>query len=121
MRFESLLTALMLFAWLVGCATGPVPSRLARLYPLGQPPPPDNVEIRFVRALPIKDLASRYPERAIESEGTLDTSLATEFYAYDSSRPMGMGAGLHVNRSCDYVLVDSERRVIGAFRVNEIC
>jgi hypothetical protein len=57
----------------------------------------------------------------MERVGTLDTSLASEFYAYDASRPMGVGAGLYINRRCDYVLVDSERRVIGAFRVQELC
>jgi hypothetical protein len=112
---------LIVLALVSGCATGEVPGRLERLYPLGEPPPQDSVEIRFVRALPIEKLAPRYPEHAIERVGTLDTTLASQFYAYDASRPMGVGAGIHINRRCDYVLVDSEGRVIGAFRVEELC
>lgn len=123
MNLKARLIVLAILASLVGCATGDAPpsARLARLYPLGQAPPQDTVEIRFVRTLPIAKLAPRYPERAIERIGTLDTSLATEFYAYDASQPMGVGAGFHINRRCDYVLVDSERLIIGAFRVQEIC
>ena len=43
-------TTLLALALLLGCATNDTPSRLARLYPLGQPPPQDTVEIRFVRS-----------------------------------------------------------------------
>jgi hypothetical protein len=121
MDLKSRLVSLALLAPLLGCATGDVPGRLERLYPLGQAPPPDSIEIRFVRTMPIEKLAPRYAEHALEQVGTLDTSLATAFYAYDASQPMGVGAGFHVNRRCDYVLVDSERRVIGAFRVQELC
>jgi hypothetical protein len=121
MDLKTRLVALAILAPLVACATGDVPGRLERLYPLGQAPPQDSIEIRFVRSMPIQKLAPRYAERAIERVGTQDTSLATEFYAYDASQPMGAGAGMHINRRCDYVLVDSERLVIGAFRVQEIC
>lgn len=121
MNLNARLIALAMLVPLVGCATAEVPSRLERLYPLGQPPPENTVEIRFVRTLSPQKLAPRYAEHAMERVGTLDTSLASEIYAYDSSQPMGMGAGFHINRRCDYLLVDSERLVIGAFRVQEIC
>lgn len=119
MDFKTRLVALAILAPLLGCATGDVPGLLERLYPLGQPPPQNSVEIRFVRRMPIAKLAPRYPERAIERVGTLDTSLASEFYAYDASQQRDVG--MEVLGPCDYVLVDSERLVIGAFRVREIC
>ena len=108
--------------WALACATGDVPGLLERLYPLGQAPPRDSIEIRFVRAFPVSKLAPRYPDRAIEVTGTVDTSFASEVFTYDAALPTDdPGVGIHVNRWCDYVLVDSERRVIGAFRVREMC
>ena len=117
--------ATVILALVLGCASGggspeEVSSRMARLYPLGQPPPQDSVEIRFVRSLPPSQVMVRWLDAEVERVGTLDLDLATEVYAYNS-RPMSTVPGTGIGHSCDYVLLNEERQVIGAFRILQTC
>ena len=96
-------------------------SALERHYPLGEPPPPRLAKAAS-KSGPVDELPSGLEAAAQQTTVHPDAlQRASRYTAYSTTVTIGSGYQKRKRQYCDYVLLDSEGLIVGAYRLEQRC